>query len=246
MRVPRAYYNENNKYAAEWLRNVIEAGLIAAGDVDERSIADVRPDDLAGYTQCHFFAGIGGWSYAARLAGWPDWRPIWTGSCPCQPFSVAGKQEGQSDERHLWPVFFALISACQPDVVMGEQVAAAVGKHWLDGICNDLESIDYACRAAIVPAVSVGAKHRRHRLWFVANAEWHEQPREESCGRQAGRMGRVIEPFPWEEPWESALSRFRALGDGLPRSVGATDAARNAIVPQVAAEVIASFLEATP
>ena len=61
-----AYYNEFDPFAAAWLRNLIAQGLIAPGDVDERSIKDVSPDDLRGYTQCHFFAGIGGWSYAAR------------------------------------------------------------------------------------------------------------------------------------------------------------------------------------
>jgi hypothetical protein len=66
-----AYYNEYDKYAAQWLRNLIEAGHIAHGIVDERSIEDVTPGDLQGFTQCHFFAGIGVWSYALRRAGWP-------------------------------------------------------------------------------------------------------------------------------------------------------------------------------
>lgn len=78
-----AYYNEHDAAAAQWLRNLIAMGAIAPGDVDERSITEVQPDDLRGYVQCHFFAGIGGWSLAARLAGWPDDRPLWTGSCPC-------------------------------------------------------------------------------------------------------------------------------------------------------------------
>jgi hypothetical protein len=121
----RAYYNEFDPYAAQWLRNLIDAGLIAPGDVDTRSITDVRPADLAGYTQAHFFAGIGGWSLAARLAGWPDDRPLWTGSAPCQPFSVAGAQKGQSDERHLWPVFAELIRTVRPPV---DAVDRAKGK----------------------------------------------------------------------------------------------------------------------
>lgn len=165
-----AYYNEIDAYAAQWLRNLIAAGHLPAGDVDTRSIVDVRADDLAGYGQCHFFAGIGGWALAARLAGWPDSRPLWTGSCPCQPFSVAGKQAGTDDARHLWPDFFRLIRACRPDVVMGEQVAAAVGKDWLDGVFADLEGIAYAGRAAIVPACAVNAPHRRDRVWFVARS----------------------------------------------------------------------------
>jgi DNA (cytosine-5)-methyltransferase 1 len=165
-----AYYNEYEPYAAEWLRNLIKKGLIPDGEVDTRSIVDVAPDDLRAFTQCHFFAGIGGWGHALRLAGWPDDRPIWTGSAPCQPFSVAGKGAAQADERHLWPVFFDLIRACRPPVVMGEQVAAAVGKSWLDGVSADLEGIGYATGAAVVPACAVDAPHRRDRLWFVANS----------------------------------------------------------------------------
>ena len=122
----RAYYNEFDRFAAAWLRELIAAGHIPAGDVDERSIADVTPGDLAGYAQCHFFAGIGGWAYAIRLAGWPDDRPVWTGSCPCQPFSAAGKQRGTADERHLWPEFRRLIWATRPPIIFGEQVASAV------------------------------------------------------------------------------------------------------------------------
>ena len=66
--MPGSYYNEIDPFAAQMLRNLIKAGHIAPGDVDERSIEDVRPDDLRGYAQCHFFAGVGVWSYALRRA----------------------------------------------------------------------------------------------------------------------------------------------------------------------------------
>ena len=166
-----AYYNEHDPYAAQWLRNLIAAGHIAPGDVDERSIEDVQPDDVRGYTQCHFFAGIGGWSYALRLAGWPDHRPVWTGSCPCQPFSAAGKGAGFGDSRHLWPAWFRLIRECAPPVVFGEQVASAAGLGWFDTVSTDLEDAAYAIGAADLCAAGVGAPHIRQRLWFVADAE---------------------------------------------------------------------------
>ena len=104
------YYNDNDPKMAAWLRELIKQNLIPPGDVDERSIEDVTKSDLQGYTQCHFFAGIGGWSEALRLAGWPADRHVWTGSCPCQPFSGAGKRQGEKDKRHLWPEFYRLIA----------------------------------------------------------------------------------------------------------------------------------------
>ena len=166
-----AYYNEHDPHAAAWLRELIRRGLIAPGDVDERSILDVRADDLRLYRQCHFFAGIGGWSYALRLAGVSDDRPVWTGSCPCQPFSAAGAQRGSDDERHLWPAFFGLIRECRPATVIGEQVAGAAGLAWLDHVCADLEDAGYAAAAANLGAHSAGAPHMRQRLYWVAHAE---------------------------------------------------------------------------
>ena len=162
-----SYYNEIDPYAAQWLRNLIANKLIADGDVDERSIRDVAAADLRSYTQCHFFAGIGVWSHALRLAGWPDDRPVWTGSCPCQPFSAAGQGKGFDDDRHLWPEFHRLIAECRPPVVFGEQVASKDGLGWLDIVQSDMEASGYAVGAADLCAAGVGAPHIRQRLWFV-------------------------------------------------------------------------------
>lgn len=237
------WYNEIDPVAAQWLRNLISVGAIPAGDVDERSIEDVRPNDLAGYTQCHFFCGIAGWVHALDLAGWPRDRPVWTGSPPCQPFSAAGKGLGFADERDLQPAWHHLIAQCKPPVIFGEQVEGAVRKGWLDRIASDLEGVGYAFGAAVLQASGVDAPHKRDRLWFVADAQWDEQPRQEPRSREIGRVGRVEQSVPWDTPWEGALSRFRALDDALPRNVAGTDAARNAIVPPVAAQFIMSYLE---
>ena len=185
------YYNEFDPAAAAWLRELIALGLLPPGEVDERSIKDVRSSDL-GYDQCHFFAGIGGWSLALRLAGWPEDRPVWTGSCPCQPYSTAGKQRGNADERDLWPEFFRLIAERRPEFIFGEQVENAVRHGWLDRVCRDLEGEGYAVGAAVLGAHSVGAPHRRQRLYWGAVSVPH-----------AARIGR--------NEWRSRTGRRGAL-----------------------------------
>jgi len=180
------YYNEWDSFAAEWLKQLIKDGLIPDGEVDSRSIADVEPSDLKGFTQCHFFAGIGGWSRALQLAGWSSDRPVWTGSPPCQSFSTAGTRKGKDDERHLWPVFFNLIRECQPPTVFGEQVAAAIRFGWLDDLQIDFEKEGYAAGAFVLPSGSIGAPHKRDRLFFVADStsRRYKQPEQFSDSRQ--------------------------------------------------------------
>jgi DNA (cytosine-5)-methyltransferase 1 len=168
--VTAAYYNDNDPFAAEWLRNLIAAEALPGGRVDDRSILDVAPADLRSFRQCHFFAGIGGWPYALALADWPAWREAWTASCPCQPLSSAGQRRGHADERHLWPAFYRLVAECRPATIFGEQVASKDGREWLAGIRADLESLGYAVGAADLPAASVGAPHIRQRFFWLADA----------------------------------------------------------------------------
>lgn len=186
-----AYYNEIDPFAAQWLRNLIAAGHIAPGEVDERSIEDVTPDDLRGFTQCHFFAGIGVWSHSLRLAGWPDDRQVWTGSCPCQPFSAAGKGDGFADERHLWPHFFHLISERRPQHVFGEQVASGNANTWFDLVQADLEGMGYAFGLVPFTSAGIGAPHIRERAYWVANAtgQLHHQ-----CNDGTNELGRKGNP----------------------------------------------------
>lgn len=180
-----AYYNEIDPFAVQVLRELIGVGAIADGIVDDRSIEAVEPRDLVGFTQCHFFAGFGVWSYALRLAGWRDDRPVWTGSPPCQPFSTAGKKEGFDDPRHLWPAWFRLVREFRPVAIFGEQVESAIRAHWLDLVSTDLEGIGYAVGSAVFGSHSVGAPHRRQRLYLVADKRaWNSDSERETqeCG----------------------------------------------------------------
>jgi DNA (cytosine-5)-methyltransferase 1 len=247
-----AYYNEHNRFAAAWLRELIEDGQIVPGDIDERDIQKIDAEELRDYTQVHLFAGIGGWSHALRLAGWPDDRPVWTGSCPCQPYSVAGKRQGKNDPRHLWPDMFRLIRQRRPVTVFGEQVVPAVSHGWLDGVFDDLENEGYTCGAAVLGAHSVGAPHMRQRLFWVANADG-------SGFREHGRAGAISTQQPITERscgnvWDDSIvahfadgksrrlePRISPLADGIPGRVGALCGYGNAIVPQVAVEFIKAF-----
>ena len=179
----RAYYNEIDKNAAQWLRNLMAEGWITKGDVDERSIEDVQPNDLAGYDRLHFFAGVAVWDYALNQAGWGRGE-VWTGSCPCQPFSAAGKGAGFDDERHLWPAFQHLIKECKPAIVFGEQVASKDSGPWIDLVHADMEALGYAFGAIPFPSAGVGAPHIRDRLYWVADAGQHD------CGPQAATANR--------------------------------------------------------
>ena len=147
-----AYYNENDLPTAAWLQQLIDNGEIAPGHVDTRSIVDVTVDDIQGYTQHHWFAGIGVWSYALRQAGWSDSRSIWTASLPCQPFSVAGTQKGKADDRHLLPHFIRLFVQYRPDRAVGEQVPGAIKQGWLDDLYDEMEQEDYAVGSVVLTA----------------------------------------------------------------------------------------------
>ena len=194
-----AYYNDVDPFCCEWVRNLIKAGHVAPGVVDERPIEAVQPEDLREFCQVHMFCGIAVWSHALRSAGWPDTRSVWSGSCPCQPFSCAGKQLGTADKRHLWPAWFRLIRECKPQQLFGEQVAGPAALEWLDLVSADLEDAGYAVGAADLCAASAGAPHIRQRLYWMANrcgaglAGRTEQPAREECAttERSGDVGRM-------------------------------------------------------
>lgn len=267
----RAYYNEWEPYAAQWLRNLMAAGLIADGVVDDRSIVDVSADDLVGFSQCHFFAGIGGWQHALQLAGWPEEKEVWTASCPCQPFSAIGQGAGIADERHLWPHFFELASKRRPCVVFGEQVASPDGLQWLDVVFSDMEGAGYACAPVDLCAAGIGAPHIRQRIYFAAIAldhacgtglegfAWDGNHSGEPRRHHAQQVGSIATPSALGDFWKQcewvdcADGKRRPiepgtfpLVDGVSERVGKLRAYGNAIVPQVAAEFIRACYEHLP
>jgi len=291
----RVFYNEIDRFCCDWLSNLMDRGHIRPGTICDKSIADLAPEDVRGYDIAHFFAGIGVWDYALTLAGWrADGRVTWTGSCPCQPFSAAGKRKGHEDERHLWPAWFRLIGESRPVVVFGEQIGGGDGAAWLDHLAVDLEGIGYALGAVSAAACGVGAPHIRQRIYFVADANGTRSGRNagavlgpqgglgmrcvadgvESCGATrpmadangigppAGarladegygpkpqRQGAVGASFWSDCEWLPCLDGkarptqpgLFPLAHGTPARMGRVRAYGNAIVPQLAAEVIKAY-----
>ena len=242
----KAFYNEIDPYCCAWLSNLMDAGLITPGKIDDRSIKEITGSDVAGYERVHFFAGIAGWDYALNLANWGS-RFVWTGSCPCQPFSEAGKQQAQNDARHLWPIWSRIIGECRPASIFGEQVADAITFGWLDEVAYDLEEKDYAVASAVLPACSIGSPHKRDRLFFVADAG-----RADATGRNEN-LRRIEGVQPVEEirklsDWNGGINSYGRLDDGIPSKLAKAIASGfgNAIVPQLAAEFIIAFGECRP
>ena len=197
-----AYYNEHDPKKAVALQALMDAGHIAPGEISTKDIRDVSPDELSGFTQCHFFAGIGLWSVAARAAGIDDGQPLWSGSCPCQPYSAAGGGGGLADDRHLWPHWYWLIAQCRPNTVVGEQVASKDGLGWLDIVSADMEGADYTGGALDLCSAGFGPPNIRQRLYMC----WLADASCAASGRDAG-----------------AISGAQAQGTGQGRADGRHD-----------------------
>lgn len=263
-----AYYNENDRDTADMLRCLIREGHVAPGDVDTRSIEDVKPIEIKDYTQCHFFAGLGLWSLALRQAGWSDDRPVWTGSCPCQPFSKAGEGKGFADERHLWPSWFHLIRVLRPITLFGEQASNSRADEWLNLVQSDLEGESYAFGPVVLPACGFGAPQIRERSWFVGDSDIKglERLSRHVCevtnqSEWSITLGPVAPPSvlhqPVSGPWSPA--EWRLYRDGIyrpsepgtlpvahghPGLLAEVHAIGNAIVPEVAKHLIQSYMKA--
>jgi len=177
---------------------------------------------------------------------------IITGGFPCQPFSVAGKQKGTSDDRHLWPEMFRIIKELTPRWVIGENVKGLTNIQ--DGVvfetvCTDLEGEGYEVRAFNIPAAGVGAPHRRERLWIVANSrralrqgtelrETNEDETREGYADQHQRSGGIS----WGS-WQFEPNVGR-VAHGVSGRVHRLKGLGNSIVPQIAEEIGKAIIEA--
>lgn len=251
------YYNENDPWKANELRLMVKNGKIPNGEVDERSIAEVEPNDIAKFTQCHFFAGVAGWPLALRFAGWPEEKEVWTASCPCQPYSDAGSKQGDADSRNLWPQFFRLFKKRKPVALFSEQVEAAIKMSWFDGVCADLESEGYPVGSCVLGSHSVGKPHIRQRLYFFAYSPGYGRKRiqrktkaqvqEDRAPEALGSWDSVGNPF---NHWRKLLAEPNVIrvDDGVSSMLDIRPrlhAYGDAIDPQLAAEFIKASMQVT-
>lgn len=243
-------YTDNEPFVCRWMEELIAQKHLPPGAVNETCIKELEAKDLDGFERVHFFAGIGGWAYALELAGWPRGYPVWTGSCPCQPFSAAGKRKGEEDSRHVWPDWFRLIRQCRPAIIFGEQVSSDDGYRWLAGVFADLEAEGYSVGAADLPACGVGAPHRRYRLYWVAYAGGTQRkglPEREAtsntigrrCRKRFRRNGPLVNPqSAARQPDNGAIHEVQEpirqdganeLASAVPGSAGGLDDAASAV-----------------
>ena len=158
-----------------------------------------------------------------------------TGGYPCQPFSSAGKRKGQEDDRHLWPEMLRIITQARPAWVVCENVSGHITLG-LDEVLTDLESEGYAARAFIIPACAKNADHRRDRVWIVANATGLRQ-QESNINLQMSKEYTIHSRFRHEIEWLDKSELIRAV-DGVPDQLDRLKSLGNAIVPQVAYEIL--------
>lgn len=250
-------YNDCDAAVCAWLNALIERRHLPRGVVVCCDVRSLSPSDVSGYQQVHLFAGIGGWPLALQMARWPDEITVWTASLPCQPLSVAGQRRGPDDERHLWPAVYRLIAECRPPIILGEQVASALGKQWLSAVRADLEALGYACGAADLCAASVGAPHIRQRLYWVAYANGARLEGLAAVGELLGSQCEAAErdnqAGAWTDPsWVDCRDGVRRpigpgtfpLAHGVPARVVRLRGYGNAIVPQLGAAFAEAALQA--
>lgn len=153
-----------------------------------------------------------------------------TGGYPCQPFSSLGHRRGAEDHRHLWPSMRGIIEESRPRWVLSENVVAHVTMG-LDEVLDDLGAMGYTSAAMVIPACALDARHRRDRVWIVAG---------DSDGFDGDSLRLIQDDFPSasREGWRVPSPGMDRGANGIPNAVDRNRGLGNAIVPQVAAEIL--------
>lgn len=183
------------------------------------------------------FEGVGSlWTKETR------WDLL-TGGFPCQPFSQAGKRRGTEDDRYLWPEMLRVIQLTTPTWIIGENVPGIINIEngmVFQQVCTDLENEGYEVQPFIIPAVAVNAPHRRDRVWIVAYGGNERLQRNEGkeSPRKKGQPDGYNAEYDWNQNWLEVATRFCRVDDGVSDRVDRLKALGNAIVPQVAIEIM--------
>lgn len=165
---------------------------------------------------------------------------IITGGYPCQPFSLAGKRRGAEDDRHLWPEMRRIIAQAKPAWIVCENVYGHVTMG-IDDVLADLEANGYATQSFVVPACAVGAQHVRDRIWVVAYSPGRSKQQGGSRRHERALQGKVL-PSGRNRHYFQVASRSDRVANGIPRRVDRLRGLGNAIVPQIAYEILRAIM----
>ena len=231
-----ALYVDTDPFACEWTENLIAAGHVAPGEVWNRDVWDIVPDELEPYTQVHLFSGIAVWSHALRCAGWPDDREVWTASCPCTPFSSAGARRGFADERHAWPAVLHLVAARRPRCILGEQVAEA--RDWYELVAEDLRGYGYEVAGLDTSASLLGFPDRE-RIFFAADTDGEG----ECAGAVDAEVAGIRTAADVLAHERDDAPGVRAVSDGPPSRMAMLRSYGNALCAPQAEAFIRSYLD---
>lgn len=205
-------YVEYEPYCQQIIKQRIADGILDAAPI----FGDIRA----------FVSG----GHAEAYQGMVD---VITAGFPCQPFSVAGKQQGADDERNMWPATLDTIRAVRPRYVMLENVPGLVVSGYFGTILGGLAESGYDSWRRILSAAEMGAPHKRDRLWIVAHcnsrgrgsdtARGHDAAGENSRGQKTDRMLGKVCPADAKGQLADPESRGFSVGGGTPREAGHSD-----------------------
>lgn len=183
------------------------------------------------------------------------------GGYPCQPFSVAGLQQGIHDSRHVWPEMFKTVQRMRPTWVVAENVKGHIALG-LDDVLRDLERTGYTARPFVIPACAIGANHTRERVFVVAyatndgrydgsrsgctvaaNDNEKEGQNEAGDAERCSRVRAGVDRYCAETWGGRTKPGIRRIHNGVPNRMDRLKSLGNAVVPQQAYPIFAAIAE---